>query len=492
MANVNVETKLETAKPSAFFLNLDTKVDLGPFGNLALMGRVNSQEFRLEGDVNVNMFGLQMCGDIKAHVSSTKKFMQLRAYTELGLLGRLQFVGRAENRGVQIKAYLGNDGAMEAAVKDALKNILEAGRYVLGNTVYNSMKEQINKMVAAFIPIGEAEFLLDTISSRKRLSLKLDFTVLRGTSLQTRIVIPDIDIKFGGRRRLSGGGVEGRTYRHVEAYMAAHSIENPDGQSDSRRRLQNIPTLNNCPKVGFNLKDMVDRIVESIDIKQLASKMGLCIDSNVARGGKCAHDGQCADHWRFPSGAYCELYSNLASGNIFCRGTCKNKLHAGSDCPRYLGQDHDGACRSEKCLCGQCAMEGHKTLQSGMWCRKDENCYNGHCKGGWTICGGKCTPYRTTGQSCDSSKDCYSTCICDKCTKSNHKVGHWHPCRLDSNCDSDGYCDGHNYWTHRCEGHCRPKFNRYHTCDRSRQCSTNYCQCVERNWYLVCKRSECR
>ena len=491
------------------FFELKTMINMGPFGKVDVEGKVSKDEFFLNGFVNTNFMGLQFCGMVDADLAK-KKEVQLRTYLALGPLGRADFFGKVTNAGVLIKADLDILGdAMSSVLKDAIEGIMAAAKNLLPKAAYNWIKDRVDDIVKAAVPVGKAEFLLDTISAEKKLQLSIEFTVLQGTSYEKKIVLADIDMSFS-RRRLSGGRVPGREYTHVDAYMAELN-RMTEQQTPQRRGLEDAPApapepspapapaetekkrrnvvkdIENmdCPKNDFSLEDMVNKLIEKIDFKKLASQMGLCIGEDLALGSRCATDKQCKNSNTFPSGAYCKLDNKVPTLGFICNGECTRKEYSGDFCPRTnKGLDHNAACRSNRCICNVCTLERYKKNDVGQKCNQDANCKSGlFCRGQnlRKICNGKCSPYLGEGATCVSrpvrpQKQCRGECTCNKCTRSNGKHGENVICGDNSECDSGLYCTGHNNYAPGCWGKCKRRKGRNSSCGNSFECSNGSCR----------------
>merc|ERR1712224_850552 len=126
-----------------------------------------------------------------------QKEMQLKTSLDLGPLGRADFFGEVTNAGVRIKADLDVLGdAMSTVLKNAIKNIMDVAKNSLPKEVYAMIKDRGDDILRAAVPVGKAEFLLDTISAEKKLLLSIEFTVLQGTSYEKTITLADIDMSF--------------------------------------------------------------------------------------------------------------------------------------------------------------------------------------------------------------------------------------------------------------------------------------------------------
>ena len=518
---MHFETKLDYAKPGAFMLAMSTKVDLGVFGELDVRGKINSTELSLRGDLDVNFFGLRFCGGLEAKVDRTKKcfvtimtkkitvpcfYLQFQAFLNLGILGRATFSGRVENKGVRVKATLSNEdsGGISAAIKDAIKAILgqEVQEYTDSESA-GKVQEFIGKLVDAAIPIGRVDFELDTISEPGKLSLEIEFTVLAGTPVAQKVVLSNIEIKpKGGGRRLSGGRIAGRDYTLVEAYEAEYRRLHPEYETEQKNSLRRLESTIDCTKdAKFSPKDLVDRIIDSFDLKTMAAKLGLCLSnfvSNQPAGGKCALDSQCQDSDKFPGGLFCPKVSK--SYGIRCTGTCQKRLEPGRAC----NFKHHAACKSNHCICGTCSVMNKAQVTLGKRCSRNQDCYFGWCTGSATGCLGTCTGFLKTAAQClgnfltttsknDDKCDGDRICSCGKCSfpergKKSLSIGDL--CRENQQCKGS-FCDYQKTSIAGCSGKCRAFFEtgefcggsnteklsgqHDYSCSGSRDCICDYC-----------------
>lgn len=195
---------------------------------------------------------------------------------------------------------------------------------------------------------------------------------------------------------------------------------------------------------------------------------------------------------KVPDNGVCKIYYNCESGYchgaafpwVECKGRCEPKKDDGGDCFQ-IGSIR---CKSNRCVCGQCAAQktptpqdpvGDRKVLTGRNCDKHENCQYGFCfKTDPKIsCSGKCNSWLKDGVACGDNNDiCESgVCFCGECVVQGN-VPENRPCTDHSNCASK-WCNNEDGG--RCQGNCTSRLENGADCSRwgRIQCKSGHSVC---------------